>query len=450
MRGDWLTHQRFAVWGLGRSGLAVANLLARRGKRVVASDPGKTERPSGLHDDVEFRSGPNTLADAEVVVVSPGIPPSSEVFRGLEVPVVSEVEIAWSASSVPFLGITGTDGKTTTTELTEHLLAAGGLRVRAAGNIGTPLSDVVDEPLDYVVAELSAFQLWSTHDLRLAAAAVTNVAADHLDYFETWDEYVASKRRAVEHTPRRLVVLNWDDEEVRAWAEGRSGRFAAVSTVGEPDAPDAALRGWCSGGRLWLGVGRSAVPVITEAELVAAGIRGKHNVANVLMATMLASELGVGVQTIRKSLPNFRVGGHRIESVASIGGVEWVDDSKATNANAALAGIRSIEGPLVVIGGGVDKGIELDELAAELVRRAHRVVLIGQIAERFDAALVAAGASGDLVVRAESMQGAVEAARSAAREGDTVILSPACSSFDMFDSYAHRGELFQAAVRALT
>lgn len=441
--------ERYAVWGLGKSGIAAANLLATRGKTVLASDPGKAERPAELDARVEFIEGPNEPAGAEVVVVSPGLKPSNAAFVGVSVPVVSEIELAWSACATSFVGITGTDGKTTTTELTTHIFEEAGLHAVAAGNIGLPLSQVADEDLDVVVAEVSAFQLWTTHAFRVEAAAFTNVAADHLDYFDSWDEYVEAKRTLLRNsTAGDWAVFNWDDGIVRSWAESFEGRRALVSVQGRPPV-DADQRLWLEDGHLWADAGGAAAKFLSVHELENAGIRGLHNIANVLTAAALAVSRGVGLETIAEATKSFRVGPHRIELVAEIAGVRYFDDSKATNANAALAGIRTLSGKLVVIAGGVDKGIELEELAGELAQRARKVILIGEIRDRFAAALSAASVASERVVLADSMDEAVSVAAASAEQGDNVLLSPACSSFDMFTSYAHRGDVFQECVRSL-
>jgi UDP-N-acetylmuramoylalanine--D-glutamate ligase len=447
VRGPWFGYDRFAVWGLGRSGVAAANLLAERGKSVLATDPGKPTRPSSLHDDVEFRAGANLAGDADVVVVSPGLKPSLPVFdQAGDRPVISEIELAWSARDIPLIGITGTDGKTTTTELAAHILSHAGVRTVAAGNIGTPLTEVIDDELDVIVAEVSAFQLWSTEHFDVQLGAFTNVAPDHLDYFDQWEDYVAAKRRMIRKSGGATVAFNWDDPIVQEWGRVHGGPTIAYSTVSEPDV---AVVDW------WYDAAADAIFVNGERAFdtkafEANGFYGVHNFANFMAAASLANAHGVALDAIAAAMPSFRIGGHRIEFCGEVGGVSYYDDSKATNAHAAIAGIEALATirpageALVVIAGGVDKGIALDDLSKLLSERARRVILIGEIRERFAESLRSAGFSA--FEFAESMEDAVERASSAARSDAAVLLSPACSSFDMFDSYAHRGELFQAAV----
>lgn len=439
---SWLTHERFAVWGLGVSGIASANLLARRGKTVVASDTRALADLEAvraqLDPRVELVGGGNVVGDAEVVVASPGLKPGLSVFGGLDLPVVSEIELAYDASSAPFLAITGTDGKTTTTALTAHLLQTAGIRTTAAGNIGTPLCEVVEDfgPQDFVVAEVSAFQLWSTHHFRAKASAFTNIAEDHLDYFDSFAEYVEAKRRLVAFSgPDDVGVFNLEDPTIRAWCADFPGTVATYG-FGAQDGSHF----WSDGSVVRLG---------DEVmwELSACTLKGRHNALNMMAAAHLARAAGVSLDAIAAGLASFKPLSHRVEPVRQVGGVWYYDDSKATNAHAAMAGIKSLEGQLVVIAGGVDKGLDLGPFSELLCERAKAVVVIGQIAPRMTEVLVRAGHK--RVMTAESMEAAVELAAHEAAGHGSVVLSPACSSFDMFKSYAHRGDVFQDAVRAL-
>ncbi len=441
----FLERERFAVWGLARSGVAVANLLARHGKSVIASDIAPKEKLAdaleALDDRVEVVFGANSIGDAEVVVVSPGLRPGLPIFDTVpaHIPVVSEVEIAREASDHTWLGITGTDGKTTTTELTTHLLETAGIPAVAAGNIGTPLSEVVDTLPEgtVIVAEISAFQLWSTHNFWLSAGAITNIADDHLDYFEgDFDRYAAAKLRLLERSgSNATAVVPADDPRLAAFAESYEGPVvrlsASDSTADFYFDGEAILR---DGARLfeW-----SDAPFI-----------GRHNAFNTMMAWALASSVGATDELLAEGVRSFEPLPHRIEPVATIDGVRWINDSKATNAHAAMAGLEAVEGPLVVIAGGVDKRLDLEPFATYLTRRAAKVVLIGDITERLGTALRAAGIA-HAPETANSLQHAVELAKKQATPGSTVVLSPACSSFDMFQSYADRGNQFREIVRSM-
>lgn len=439
---NWLAFDRYAVWGLGVSGVASANLLARRGKEVVASDLRDESHLESvrerLHPDVKVVAGRNVRDQAQVVVASPGLKPSLPAFVDLAIPVISEVELAFDAASAQFLAITGTDGKTTTTSLAAHVLESCGINTAAAGNIGTPLCDVVERfnAGDFIVAEVSAFQLWSTHHFRPHASAFTNIAEDHLDYFSNFQEYVSAKRRIIAFAESTdSAVFNLADATIRTWVEAFPGR---VRTYGVEPA---------IGDHLWSDgeyIRNEAGAILTLADCQ---LRGHHNAMNMMAAIHLALEAGLPLDAVVNAVQTFKPLAHRIEPVTEVSGVWFYDDSKATNVHAAMAGINSLDGPLVVIAGGVDKGLDLGPFAALLAQRADFVVIIGEVSDRLSAALTAAGYG--RFEQAQEMDEAVRRAFTAARGRGSVILSPACSSFDMFKSYAHRGEVFQAAVKAL-
>lgn len=456
---NWLDYERYAVYGLGRSGLAAARLLARRGKEVVASDIREREAFGDaletLPETVEIVTGRNEAADADVVVVSPGLKPRLEVFdelRERSIPAVSEVDVAFDAGEAPFVAITGTDGKTTTTSMCGEIVRADGRPHAVAGNIGTPLCDVVaDVPADgLIVAEISAFQLWSSHHFRPDAAGFTNVAGDHLDYFSEWDEYVAAKHRLVRNAGAEdWAAFNAEDDIVWEWRERFPGK-----TIGYGFDP-ARLEGcdlklWATDGAIraegWQG-GEGEAELM---DLEAFELPGRHNILNAMCAAGLALTRGISPETVGAGLANFEPLRHRVEPRGAVEGVSFINDSKATNVNAALAGLASIDGSFVAIVGGVDKHLELDEMAEVLADRAAGVVLIGEIADRMVRALGAADMPDARIRRAGSMDEAVERGFEMARdERVPLILSPACSSFDMFDSYKHRGDVFCECVEGL-
>ena len=471
---NWIAaHDRFAVWGLGASGVAAANLLARRGKQVMISDPRDARELESsieaLHPDVEVVCGQgNRWEGAQVIVTSPGLRPSLPIFaevRAANIPVISEIELAWDVSVAPFLCITGTDGKTTTTSLVGAILAEAGIEHVVAGNIGTPLCDVVESVSEqgYIVAEVSAFQLWTIVHFHPHMAIFTNLADDHLDYFEQdYDAYERAKRRLMTHMDPahdRLWVSGQDPTSVR-WQEGfdgKAGRFALtrdhiLRDLGQGDAPvacveDGALVYWPGG------IDDREAPLTLANDVSTLGLRGRHNVMNMLAAAALCFELGLDPECIEQALQTFEGLPHRFEEVAVVDGVRFTDDSKATNAHAALAGLRGADFErLVVITGGVDKGIDLSDFTAFLRDEAHAVVLIGELTRRLGDELRGCGMSPEKVHAVASMEEAVSRGFELARGADMladVVLSPASSSFDMFKSYAHRGEVFQRAVRAL-
>lgn len=455
MTSSWLDFQRFSVWGMARSGKAAANLLARRGKEVVLSDIRPVEDLAGQVDDldsaVEWVGGKNVIGDAEVIVASPGLKPGLAVFdeaRRAGVPVISEVELAFAASSAAWIAITGTDGKTTTTSLTGAMIAASGKEVAVAGNIGTALCDVVDKigSDGVVVAEISANQLWSCHHLDVYAAAITNVAIDHLDYFASIQDYRAAKTRLVEmQSSRGQVVLPAFDAALIDEVGGDDSRRYIYFGVRASSVKGRSRAVYFDGGRGMAREGGEEIcwlPDFSEVALI-----GPHNQLNAACAAALARTLDVTWEAIREGLLGFRPLPHRMEPVAVIDGVRFIDDSKATNPHASLAGLKGIDTPLIVIAGGLDKGLDLDEWSREVASRAHLVVLIGAITEKMGDMLRRDGGN---VVEAQSLEEAVELAKKAGRPGSTVVLSPACSSYDMFDSYKQRGQVFQDAVRALS
>ncbi len=456
MTQNWLHFDRFAVFGLGKSGIAVSNLLAERGKRVVASDTAAREslRPGieRVDEAVELVCGGHRFEGAEVVVVSPGLSPDLEIvgrIREAGLPIVSEIEIAYDAARAPVAAITGTDGKTTTTALLGHIAELSERPSAVGGNIGTPLSAVVDEvPAGgLVVAEVSAFQLWSIHHFRPRIAGFTNIAGDHLDYFETRREYREAKRR-LESNMRGddLVVYNLDDPVVETWSRNPPAErgvygFEVASSV----EAEVAVRE--QGGAIVAECDGRTFELLEHDDLA---LPGDHNLSNAMCASAMALAAEIDAETVAEGLASFEPLPHRIEPCGSIDGVEFVNDSKATNVNAALAGLSSIDGPLVAVVGGVDEGLELAPLCRHLAEHAVGVVVIGEMASRLSDELAGFVDDDFRLEPAESLEEATRLAYRWARESAaTVTLSPACSSFDMFDSYEDRGESFRRAVERL-
>lgn len=463
-RPRWIERaSRWAVWGIGRSGVAAANLLAQRGHDVVASDPRSADRLAPhleqLDPTVSVHLGGNVLADAQVVVTSPGLRPSLPVFeqaRRAGAPVIPEIELAWDVARAPMLCVTGTDGKTTTTSLLGEIFARAGREHIVAGNIGTPLCQLVESvsARGVIVAEISAFQLWSIHHFRPRVACLTNLAADHLDYFDgSMEEYAAAKRRILENMgPQSWLWLNAHDARTPAWREGFPGQLGLFALA--PELVEGHPRAmWRQGEQLWARPGQGADPIAWAPDLEALGLEGAHNHSNMLCAAGMAHCQGVELEVIHEALREFEGLPHRAQPCGQAGSVRFVNDSKATNVHAALAGLRGLEGqPVVPIVGGVDKGLELRPLVRWLRAHARATIVIGELAERLREQLEEAGYDPARLIEADSMASAVRWAWERAAEVDgpaTVTLSPACSSFDMFDSYAHRGRVFQDAVAAL-
>ena len=455
MTQNWLDFERYAVLGLGRSGKAAANLLARHGKSVLASDIQPTSKlrddAKALHDDVDWTGGENALGDAQIVVASPGLKPGLEVFdraRRAGLPVISEVDLAFDASDCRWVAITGTDGKTTTTEMVGSMLEAADIEHVVAGNIGTALCDVVEDVSSQgvVVAEVSANQLWSCHHLAVDAAAITNIADDHLDYFDNFEEYPAAKFRLVRLQQEGAdAVLPIEDRRIRRESGLTDGRRttwfgAGPATVGDTER---AIYFDDNGTGHWQIEDETGIWL---PDFEATGLIGRHNQLNAGCAAAVARCMGASWEAAARGLEDFQLRPHRMERVGEVESVTYIDDSKATNVHASLAGIQGIDGPLVVIAGGRDKGLDLDEWARRVADSAEHTVVLGEITERMSLALEAEGGQ---VTVADTLPQAVEMAHKQARPGSTVVLSPACSSYDMFSSYKERGRCFQHAVAAL-
>ncbi len=452
--GDWLAASRYVVWGAGKSGRAAANLLARRGKEVVLSDRASRDDLGGLTDlerAVEFHGGGNVFADAEVVILSPGLPPTLSLFdeaRERSIPVVSEVELAFAITESPWIGITGTDGKTTTTSLTGAILEAAKIPCVVAGNIGVALCDVVEElsPDTVVVAELSANQLWSCHRLKTVAAGITNLAPDHLKYFGGFEPYEAAKRRlftmqgadglaVIPAVARELLPDEWPGSQEHVIYYGAEGDD--VGGLERVVRFDEEGRGQVLEGGRWT--------TFFEAHRTFP-LLGSHNRRNAAMAAALAHAVGASWEDAARGISEFAPLEHRMEPVGEVDGVRFVNDSKATNPHASMAGLKGVDAPVVVIAGGLDKGLDLTDWVELVAVRAETVVVIGEIADKLQRLF---GERGIPVVSGSTLEEAVALAFERAPEGASVVLSPACSSYDMFSSYVERGEVFRRAVKDL-
>jgi UDP-N-acetylmuramoylalanine--D-glutamate ligase len=425
-----LLEKRVLVLGLGDTGVSVARWVEREGGKVRAADtraapPGKDRYRGELH------TGPFTpglLEDVDLVCISPGLSLSEPIVREAvqrKIPVVGDVELfAWQ-NTAPVLAVTGTNGKTTVTALTGHLLRTAGVDCEVAGNIAPPVLQALEKrknPPAAWVLELSSYQLETTSSLAPAAAAMLNLSEDHLDRYSSLDHYGAAKARILKGA--RVQILNRDDP--RSLAMARPGAKLVTFGLDAPRGEDFGL----AGGKLMRG--RTEILAVDEL-----AIRGSHNVANALAACALAATLGAASTGLRtfKGLP------HRLQLVATRRGVEWYDDSKGTNVGATVAALHGLGKKAVLILGGEGKGQDFSPLASAVSAHASKVLLIGR-----DAPLIAEVVGGE---HCSSLERAVQRASEVARSGEAVLLSPACASFDMFRDYKHRGEAFAAAVRAL-
>jgi UDP-N-acetylmuramoylalanine--D-glutamate ligase len=449
---QWLSERTTAVVGLARSGVAAARLIRRLGGRVLASDSGARESLSAQARDLEhlgcalWTGGhPDAaFAGADLVVVSPGVPlelPALEAARARGVPVIGELELGWRVMEADLVAITGTNGKTTTTALTGELVGGTGRPLLVGGNIGTPLcAHALDFPADgLVVAEASSFQLETTELLRPRVAAVLNVTPDHLDRHKTFERYVEAKSRIfANQTPADCAVLNADDPVAASLAPRTHARVLWFSRLTPLDHGVFVRDGWI--------VAKLNGHVEEICPLGEIPLRGQHNVENVLAAAACALWTGLSPESIRRGIGAFRGVAHRIERVLDERGVTYYNDSKGTNVASTIKALESFTEPVVLIAGGKGKGQDFGPLGQAARGRVRQAVLIGADRAQIRAVLETAGVP---CMAAGSMQEAVAAARSLAGVGDVVLLSPACASFDMFDSYEHRGDVFKTVVREL-
>ncbi len=468
------------IVGLGRTGYSCAAYLRARGWRLAVTDtrkePPQLARLTALDPAIPVRLGgldAALLDDAVCVVASPGIALSDPFFnearrRGLEI--VGDIELFALAVDAPVVGITGTNGKSTVTTLVGRMAERAGLKVRVGGNLGEPALDLLTasqrdaERTELYVLELSSFQLEATRSLDLKAAAVLNVSADHLDRYASIEDYAAAKARIFARCD--TAIVNLDDPLVMAMpspgqatlsfslraaigadyalavagAPGRSASGGSTPAGGAPTAGAPATGAPATGAQGWLT--RRNEPLLAVSELK---LKGLHNAANALAALALGEALGLPLEPMLAELRSFRGLPHRSQWVADVRGVAYIDDSKGTNVGATIAAVNGMSGPLVMILGGDGKQQDFTPLAAAFRGKVRHAVLIGRDRDAIADALEGVAT----LERSDSLEKAVRAAARAARPGDTVLLSPACASLDMFRDYAHRGEVFSQAVREL-
>jgi UDP-N-acetylmuramoylalanine--D-glutamate ligase len=444
----------FLVVGLARSGAAVARMLAERGERVLGCDSGAPEEAAGLAEaGVEVRlnmDGTELLGEVKTVVKSPGVPQGAPVVvaareRGLEV--TGELELAWRAIPNPFCAITGTNGKTTVTELLGHVHRQAGLPVAVAGNVGTPLASLAGglEPDVAVVCEASSFQLEDSSAFAPECAVLINLAPDHLDRHGTMEDYLAAKLRIFANQGKDdLAVYNRTTPELRDRDLGgcaRRVRFCPVEpTEGAAD-PDCELS--LRDGVIFYR--DEALIEVSELQLL-----GAHSVENAMAAAAAALATGIDRDAVAAGLRGFEGVPHRLERVRERGGVLYVNDSKATNVASALAAVRAFDSGVHLIAGGSTKGETYELLAGPVTERAAAVYLIGEAAPRLAEDLAPAARQGIELVDADTLERAVELASARAQPGEVVLLAPANASFDAFSDYEQRGDRFRELVEGLS
>lgn len=446
------------VFGAGKSGIGAAGLLLHEQAKVILydgnakQDPEEIRRKLNAGADVEIILGElsdEVLDRLELVVLSPGVPADLPVvlkMKEKEIPVWGEVELAYRVGKGEVLAITGTNGKTTTTSLLGEIMKAYREDVQVVGNIGTAYTSVaLDTTEDTVtVAEISSFQLETIEKFHPKASAITNITEDHLNRHHTMEEYIRVKERITENqTMEDVCVLNYEDEVLRAFGEKLIGEqkvqvlfFSSLRALQDGI--------YCQDGTIWLAENGEREPVVRTDELK---ILGQHNYENVMTAVGMAYYAGVPMDVIRKAVCAFQGVEHRIEYVCEKNGVVYYNDSKGTNPDAAIKGIQAMNRPTLLIGGGFDKQSTYESWIRAFDGKVKYLVLIGETREKI--AETARREGFHEILMAEKLEEAVKICADKAEPGDAVLLSPACASWDQFDSYEQRGDLFKEYVRAL-
>ena len=446
------------VFGAGKSGIGAAGLLLHEQAKVILydgnakQDPEEIRRKLNAGADVEIILGElsdEVLDRLELVVLSPGVPADLPVvlkMKEKEIPVWGEVELAYRVGKGEVLAITGTNGKTTTTSLLGEIMKAYREDVQVVGNIGTAYTSVaLDTTEDTVtVAEISSFQLETIEKSHPKASAITNITEDHLNRHHTMEEYIRVKERITENqTMEDVCVLNYEDEVLRAFGEKLIGEqkvqvlfFSSLRALQDGI--------YCQDGTIWLAENGEREPVVHTDELK---ILGQHNYENVMTAVGMAYYAGVPMDVIRKAVCAFQGVEHRIEYVCEKNGVVYYNDSKGTNPDAAIKGIQAMNRPTLLIGGGFDKQSTYESWIRAFDGKVKYLVLIGETREKI--AETARREGFHEILMAENLEEAVKICADKAEPGDAVLLSPACASWDQFDSYDQRGDLFKKYVRTL-
>lgn len=445
-------HKKCVVLGLASSGLAVASLLLRRGAQVVGSDLLTRELLSEEIENLEqFGMGvelgghpEDLLQDAAYVVISPGVPydlPFVHRAREMGIPVVGEIEVASWFCGAPIVAVTGSNGKTTTTALLGEIFERDGWEVTVAGNIGSPFSDVADSipPQSIAIVEVSSFQLETIADFAPGVSVMLNLSPDHLDRHDGYEAYVAAKARIFENQKEHdAAVLNADDSEVMRLAEKISAKVIPFSSTRVLDEG------------VFISEGMMVARITGEREEICPVeeicLPGPHNLSNVAAAVAVAKAKTVRTSHLSNVLRTFSGVEHRLEGVGEARGVTFINDSKATNVVSVQCALRSFQAPIILIAGGREKGTDFGPLRPLVAEKVKLLILIGEAAPKMRETL------SDVVetIEADTMEEAVEKGFLAARNGDTVLLSPACASFDMYRNYEERGMRFKAAVGRLT
>src|SRR5271166_5635411 len=445
-----LKDKRALVVGLGKSGVASALFLKAHGAKVTVSDTKsgdelRNEIPVLLDHGITVETGgpgERTFRGQDLIVVSPGVPvdaPALVQARSMGEAVIGEVELAAQFLPGPIVAITGSNGKTTTTTLTGEILTASGVPTLVGGNIGTPAISLVDRAQleTAIVLEISSFQLETIQTFRPKVAVILNVTPDHLDRHRTFETYVNAKARVFENqTGDDFAVLNEDDLTCVSLASRTQARVFWFSRQKEVK-----QGAWVREGDIVFRDGSQQRVIMLASEIP---LKGAHNLENVLAAVCAGALMGCAPEKIRQAVREFKAVEHRLEFVATVGGVDYYNDSKATNVDATIKALESFPANIHLILGGKDKGSDYSVLNDLLRQRVKRVYTIGAAAEKIEAQIAPVK-----LVHAETLENAIRKANAVAQLGDVVLLAPACASFDQFKSYEHRGQVFKDVVRGL-
>ena len=442
--------KRLVVLGAGESGVGTAILGKKEGYEVFVSDFGKIKenyKQVLIHHEIEWEEENHSeekILNADVVMKSPGIPDMVKIVKQLDkagIKVISEIEFASEFTNATLVGITGTNGKTTTATLAYELLKAGSLSVGLGGNIGKSFAGMVAESTcENYVLELSSFQLDGIENYRNHIAVMTNIVPDHLDRYDGFEDYIAAKFRIVmNQTEEDYFIYDADDKVINEWLsenEIRSQKIPfSVNRMLEKGA-------YIENEHLTITI-KNTEQIMPIATL---GLEGQHNIKNAMAASTVATLLKIRKSTIRESLEHFQGVEHRLEKVLKINNVMYINDSKATNVNSTFYALDSMETPTVWIVGGVDKGNDYEELLPLVNEKVKAIICLGLDNDKIIAQF---GSCVDIMVETDNMSSAVQVAYRLAEKGDSVLLSPACASFDLFTNYEDRGRQFKNAVRNL-
>ena len=442
---------RLVVLGGGESGVGTAILGKKKGYDVFVSDFGKIKKKYQevlTSNDISWEEEQHTEAlilNADVVMKSPGIPEKVAIVKKLVekgIPVISEIEFTAPFTKATTIGITGSNGKTTTTMLTYHLLKSAGLNVGLGGNIGKSFAwQVADQDFDSYVLELSSFQLDGIIDYKPHIAIITNISPDHLDRYDyKYENYIDSKFRITRNqTEEDYLIYDADDEAITNWLNNNKTKAQLIPFSLTKTFENGAF---IKDNIMEVSINQEEFKMETESM----ALEGKHNMKNAMAATSVAKLMQIRKATIRESLSNFQGVEHRLEKVLKIQNVQYINDSKATNVNATFFALDSMNTPTVWIVGGVDKGNDYNELMSLVREKVKAVICLGVDNKKI---IDAFGNVVDIMLEVNSMSDAVKMAKRIAEKGDTVLLSPACASFDLFENYEDRGNQFKQAVQNL-